>query len=131
MRTITITTTARQQFADITEQVKQAVSSFNISEGIALVYTPHTTAGITINENADPDVLHDLGLAYKKFFPELEEYRHIENNSDAHLKSSLTGCSVSCIISDGKPVLGVWQNIYFCEFDGPRTRKIYVQAVGK
>ncbi|MBO4548216.1 MAG: YjbQ family protein [Abditibacteriota bacterium] len=131
MKTITIRTDARQQFVDITGAVKQAVRESGVKDGIAVVFTPHTTAGITINENADPDVLRDLSLTYSAVFPDRSDYRHCEGNSDAHMKSSVTGCQTTLIVSGGSVVLGVWQNIYFCEFDGPRTRTVYVQTAGE
>ncbi len=130
METISINTTARRQFVDITDKVRKAVKASGISEGIAVIFTPHTTAGITINENADPDVLSDLIKGYSSVFPNRPDYLHCEHNSDAHFKSSVTGCSLTCIVSKGELVLGVWQAVYFCEFDGPRTRKIFVQARG-
>ncbi|MBR4748402.1 MAG: secondary thiamine-phosphate synthase enzyme YjbQ [Abditibacteriota bacterium] len=130
MKTITIRTDKRQQFVDITREVRQAVAESGVKEGVAVVFTPHTTAGVTINENADPDVLRDLALTYSSVFPDRADYLHCEGNSDAHMKSSVTGCQTTLIISGGSVVLGVWQNVYFCEFDGPRTRKVYVQTAG-
>ena len=117
------------EFLDITKQVKEAVTLSNVTEGIAVVYTPHTTAALTINENADPDVLRDLNYGMDKTFPNMPQYRHFENNSDAHLKSTLVSASLSLIITDGKLLLGRWQDVYFCEFDGPRTRNFYVKII--
>lgn len=97
-------------------------------EGIAVVYCPHTTAGITINENADPDVVRDLLFALDKTYPDRSEFRHDEGNSAAHLKASCIGSSVTVIVDNGKLVLGTWQSIYFCEFDPPRSRKFYVKV---
>jgi len=121
--------TPREDFYNITSQVKQAVSASGIKNGIAVVFCPHTTAGITINENADPDVVHDLLLGLAKAYPDRAEFRHGEGNSTAHLKASAVGSSVTIIISDGKPLLGTWQGIYFCEFDAPRKRKFYVKVL--
>jgi len=98
--------------------------------GIAVVYCPHTTAGITINENADPDVTWDMMLGFDKAFPDRPEFRHAEGNSAAHLKASAVGSSVTVIIENGNLILGTWQGIYFCEFDSPRTRKFYVKIMG-
>lgn len=117
-------------FVDITSQVELAVRESGVEEGLCVVYCPHTTAAITINENADPDVVHDLKLALADIFPDRREFLHREGNSAAHLKSSIIGASEIIPISDGRMVLGTWQGIYFCEFDGPRTRKCYVQVIG-
>jgi secondary thiamine-phosphate synthase enzyme len=100
-----------------------------VIDGIAVVYCPHTTAGITINENADPDVVHDLLLGLAKAYPDRPEFTHSEGNSAAHLKASAMGSSATIIIDGGKPVLGTWQGIYFCEFDPPRNRKFYVKVL--
>ena len=97
---------------------------------IAFIYCPHTTAGITINENADPDVVHDLLIGLSKAFPDRSEFRHAEGNSAAHLKASAMGSSATVIIENGRPLLGTWQGVYFCEFDPPRNRKFYVQVEG-
>jgi len=120
----------REDFYNITQQVRQAISNSKIKNGIGVVYCPHTTAGITINENADPDVVRDMLLGLNKAFPDRAEFRHSEGNSSAHLKASAIGSSVTVIIDDGKPVLGTWQGIYFCEFDPPRNRKFYVNIMG-
>jgi secondary thiamine-phosphate synthase enzyme len=117
-------------FYNITSQVREAVAKSGISDGIAVVYCPHTTAGITINENADPDVVHDLLLGLHKAFPDRPEFRHGEGNSAAHLKASAMGSSVTVIVNGGKLVLGAWQGIYFTEFDPPRQRKFIVKVVG-
>ena len=121
--------TERENFYPITEQVRAAVTKSGIQDGIVVVYCPHTTAGITINENADPDVVADMQLALAQMVPELPD-RHGEGNSPAHLKSSLIGCSVTLPVIDHSLVLGTWQAIYFCEFDGPRRRKVWVQVIG-
>ena len=119
----------RKDFYNITPQVREAIAGSGVSEGIAVVCCPHTTAGITINENADPDVVHDLLVGLDKAFPDRTEFRHAEGNSAAHLKASTIGSSVTVIIDKGKPVLGTWQGIYFCEFDPPRNRKFYVKVL--
>ena len=121
--------TPQEGFVDITGEVQKAVRDSGVSEGTALVFVPHTTAAVTINENADPDVLHDLRLALAALVPKLP-YRHGEGNSPAHLKSSLFGCSQLVPIVNGKLALGTWQGIYFCEFDGPRRRNFQVVIQG-
>ena len=121
--------TPQEGLVDITGQVQKAVRDSGVSEGTALVFVPHTTAAVTINENADPDVLHDLRLALTELTPKLP-YRHGEGNSPAHLKSSLFGCSQLVPIVNGKLALGTWQGIYFCEFDGPRRRNFQVVVQG-
>ncbi len=118
-----------EDFYDITPQVREAVAASGAAGGLAVVYCPHTTAGITINENADPDVVHDLLIGLGKAFPDRPEFRHGEGNSAAHLKASATGSSATVIIENGKPLLGRWQGIYFCEFDPPRNRKFYVKII--
>jgi len=121
--------TLHQNFYDITLQVREAVAKSNVVDGIAVVYCPHTTAGITINENADPDVVHDIFIGLNKAFPNLPEFRHNEGNSTAHIKASVMGSSATIIVKNGKPVLGTWQSIFFCEFDPPRTRKFYIKVL--
>jgi len=123
--------TPQEDFYNITGQVREAVSKSGVKEGIAVVFCPHTTAGITINENADPDVVPDILLGLSKAYPDRAEFKHFEGNSAAHIKASTVGESVTIIISGGKPKLGTWQGIYFCEFDPPRNRKFYVQIVGR
>ena len=125
-----IQTTKQQQFIDITDKVKEEVKNSNVQDGIAVVYVPHTTAGVTINENADPDVVRDIISALDKTYPVHGEYLHHEGNSHAHIKASLMGSSCTVIIQDGKLLLGTWQGIYFCEFDGPRSREFYVKVIG-
>jgi len=123
-------TANREDFYNITPQVREAVNKSGVMDGIAVVYSPHTTAGITINENADPDVVRDLLFALDKTYPNRAEFRHSEGNSAAHLKASVIGSSVTVIIDNGKLVLGTWQGVYFCEFDPPRQRKFYVKVIG-
>ena len=121
--------TGREGFYPITSQVRDAVKKSGVSEGIAVVYCPHTTAAITVNENADPDVVTDLIFAYNKTFPDRREFLHAEGNSAAHLRSSCTGISETLIISDSKLLLGTWQGVYFAEFDGPRSRRFFVKIL--
>ena len=121
--------TPEEGFIDITGQVRKIVAAGNVQNGLCQIFVPHTTAGVTINENADPDVVTDMLAALGKMVPDLP-YRHSEGNSPAHVKSSLVGCSITVPIAEGRLCLGTWQGIYFCEFDGPRTRKVWVQLVG-
>ena len=121
--------TEKENFYNITSYVRQAVNESMVESGIAVVYCPHTTAGITINENADPDVQTDLLFALDKTYPDRPQFRHMEGNSAAHLRSSCVGASETVIIEDGSLLLGTWQGIYFAEFDGPRTRTFYVKIV--
>jgi len=129
---ITLDVASRRQveMIDVTWQVREAIRQSGIRTGLALVFTPHTTAAVTINENADPDVVSDLIMELNKIVPFDDHYRHAEGNSAAHLKSSLVGASETLIVEGGAPVLGTWQGIYFCEFDGPRSRKLHVQIIG-
>lgn len=121
--------TERENFYNITRQVKEAVRKSGITDGLCTVFCPHTTAGITINENADPDVIHDMLLGLGRAFPDRPEFLHAEGNSAAHLKASCVGSSASVIVEAGRLALGIWQGIYFCEFDGPRSRKFYVKII--
>ena len=125
----TVKTSAREQIVDITSLVQKAVSESNIKDGFAFCYVPHTTAAITINENADPDVTRDILYKLKKEIPQSEGYHHAEGNSDAHIKSSLFGTSQQILIENGRLVLGTWQAVFFCDFDGPRQRKFIVRIV--
>jgi secondary thiamine-phosphate synthase enzyme len=128
LQTLTVATSLRVEMIDITGEVVEAVRRENVSEGIAVVFVPHTTAAVTINENADPDVVRDIIAETNKIVPFEDRYAHGEGNSAAHIKSCLVGPSVTLIVSGGRPVLGTWQAIYFCEFDGPRRRKVHVTA---
>ncbi|MCS6865326.1 MAG: secondary thiamine-phosphate synthase enzyme YjbQ [Gemmataceae bacterium] len=131
MLSFTLKTRQREEFVEITEEVRQCVRTCRLTTGVVVVYCPHTTAGVTIQENADPDVVHDLLLWFQQRIPQhFPGFRHGEGNSDAHLKSSLVGSSVTLIVEGGDLVLGRWQGIYFCEFDGPRTRTVHVQTLG-
>lgn len=127
-----VSTKNRNQMLDITGQVQSVVGKSGISDGHAVVYCPHTTAAITINENADPSVPHDILLTLEELLPAHRSgYRHFEGNSDSHCKSTLVGCSEQILIKDGTLQLGTWQGIFFCEFDGPRSRKVIVQVSGQ
>jgi len=131
-REFRVSTRSRTEMVDVTSQVQAAVREAGIRNGDTLVFCPHTTAAITINENADPDVVHDVLLALDEMVPRSNpHFRHSEGNSDAHTKSSLVGCSEQVLIKDGTLVLGTWQAIYFCEFDGPRSRRVIVQVRGE
>ncbi|MCP4570158.1 MAG: YjbQ family protein [FCB group bacterium] len=124
-----VTTSGQCQFIDITAEVQKTVTAAGLDEGIVIVFVPHTTAGITINENADPDVQRDIIMHCDKLIPQSSDFRHGEGNSPAHIKASFMGSSVTIIVSDGKLNLGTWQGIYFCEFDGPRTRKVRIKII--
>lgn len=121
--------TERRNFYNITSKVAAAIAESGISDGAVMVYCPHTTAGITINENADPDVVRDMLLGLDRAYPDRPEFRHCEGNSSAHLKASAVGSSQLVIVEKGKLLLGTWQGIYFCEFDGPRRRRFYVKII--
>jgi secondary thiamine-phosphate synthase enzyme len=131
MQTFTVATRERNEMVEITDQVRGAIRASGAREGICVVYCPHTTGAITVNENADPDVVHDLMLWYGRVVPKQQAgFRHGEGNSDSHIKSTLVGPSVTLIVTEGQPVLGRWQGVFFCEFDGPRSRTVQVQVVG-
>jgi secondary thiamine-phosphate synthase enzyme len=131
MTTLTTHTlkTGREDFSDITATVKDAIRKSGATSGLCVVYCPHTTAGITINENADPDVVRDMLHGLDKAFPDRAEFRHAEGNSAAHLKAGCVGSSVTLIVENGIPLLGTWQGVYFCEFDGPRERRYHIKIV--
>jgi len=127
-----ISTKKRNELIDITSRVGSAVSQSGIIDGDVVIYCPHTTAAVTINENADPSVIHDLLLTLEELIPHNRPgYKHFEGNSDSHCKSSIIGCSEQVLIKDKTLLLGTWQGIFFCEFDGPRSRKVYVQIRGE
>lgn len=129
MRTVSISTSARCQFVDITAKVQEAVRADGFKTGAITVFVPHTTAGVTINENADPDVCHDLLEKLSRLIPKQESfYDHAEGNSDAHLKASLMGASVRVLVEEGRLRLGTWQSLYLAEFDGPRVREVWIQC---
>jgi len=122
--------TPKEGMIDITEQVRDACRQSGVFDGMLTVYCPHTTAGVTINENTDPNVKNDLLLALNEAYPDRAEFRHAEGNSAAHMKASVIGSSVTIMIDDGKPMLGTWQAVYFAEFDGPRERRFTVKVMG-
>jgi secondary thiamine-phosphate synthase enzyme len=126
-----VRTSKQNEWLNITAEVERALAASGVKEGICVVFVPHTTAAITINENADPDVPHDVGLALDLISPDRREFRHGEGNSAAHTKTSLVGPSVTIIVSDGRLLLGTWQGIWFNEYDGPRTRKVYARLLGE
>ncbi|HEX7011034.1 MAG TPA: secondary thiamine-phosphate synthase enzyme YjbQ [Phycisphaeraceae bacterium] len=129
MRQIQVQTQQRSQMVDITAQVRRAVQEDGLKEGRVIVYVPHTTAGITINENADPDVVHDMLAQLDAMVPWSQPfYRHGEGNSAAHVKASMMGSSVTVLVHEGRLVLGTWQGIWFCEFDGPRRRNVLIHT---
>lgn len=128
---IAVPTSSRAEMIDITDRLAQAVRRSGLAEGLVVVYVPHTTAGVTVNENADPDVVHDVLAALEAAVPwRAGFYRHGEGNSAAHVKSSLVGCSQTVPFADGQLTLGTWQAVYFCEFDGPRTRRAVIRVMG-
>ena len=131
MKTLQVKSTRQIEMIDISEEVCNIINESGLTKGLAVVFTPHTTAAVTINENADPDVCRDLVMAINKIVPMQDGYHHFEGNSAAHLKSSLFGASETLIINDGKISLGTWQGIYFCEFDGPRQRQVQIQVIGQ
>jgi secondary thiamine-phosphate synthase enzyme len=127
---IEVKTTERREFVDVTYQIGKVVSSSGVKEGICVLWVPHTTAAITVNENADPDVQRDMLFGTGRFVPPNAGYHHSEGNSDSHILSSLFSPSLTLIITDGKLLLGTWQGIYFSEFDGPRNRRMFVKVQG-
>ncbi len=129
MKTLNIQTNSQTELLDITGKIKDAIKESGISSGICQVFIPHTTAGVTINENADPSVKRDILKELNKVIPFEDNYSHSEGNSAAHIKSSLTGVSLTIIIENGRLQLGTWQGIYFCEFDGPRSRNIWIKII--
>ena len=122
---------SQNEWLNITREVNQAVAASGINEGMCVVFVPHTTAAITVNENVDPDVPHDVGLALDKISPDRREFRHGEGNSAAHTKTSLVGPSLTLIVTGGRLLLGTWQGIWFNEYDGPRARKVHVRVMGE
>ena len=124
-----VKTNRHTEMLDITRQVQKAVEDTGIADGVCTVFVPHTTAAVTINENADPDVVRDFTMEINKLVPWEDGYHHAEGNSAAHLKASMIGFSEQIIVENGRLVLGTWQGIYFCEYDGPRRRKVYVKVI--
>ena len=123
--------TGKEGAYDMTSAVRDTIRKSGVNDGLCVVYCPHTTAGITINENADPDVIKDFLYGLDKAFPDRVEFRHAEGNSAAHLKASCIGSSVTLIVENGAPKLGTWQGVYFCEFDGPRERTCHIKLIGR
>lgn len=130
-KTLNVKTSKRVEFVDITDDVERLVKHSGISEGICYVFVPHTTAGVTINENADPSVVRDIITTLNELIPKENNYSHPEGNSDAHIKSSLVGCCTEVFIENNSLKLGTWQSIYFCEFDGPRNRSVWIKIIGE
>lgn len=126
---LNISTSKHTQMIEITDLIQKAVTESGVKDGICTVFIPHTTAAVTINENADPDVVRDFTMEINKIVPWEDGYRHMEGNAAAHLKASMIGFSEQVIIEDGRLVLGTWQGIWFCEYDGPRSRKIYLKIM--
>jgi secondary thiamine-phosphate synthase enzyme len=131
IKNINVKTRSRIEFVNITSDVQKVVSDSGIKNGVCYVYVPHTTAGVTINEGADPSVARDIESMLSKLIPHSAGYRHMEGNSDAHIKTSLVGSSENVIIDGGKLFLGTWQAIFFCEFDGARSRRVTVKVIGE
>lgn len=130
LKSINIKTRVKNEFVDITSYIHEAVNESNVKHGICYLYVPHTTAGITINEGADPSVVKDIQSVLGKLVPSNQNYLHTEGNSDAHIKSTLIGMSEVVPIENGQLILGTWQSVFFCEFDGPRNRRIIVKILG-
>ncbi len=126
--TISVRTDSRIDMVDITASVQREVSKADVSDGVCVVYVPHTTAGVTINEGADPAVCQDIIGKLNELVPPNAGYRHMEGNADSHIKASLMGSSVTLFVENGRLVIGTWQKIFFCEFDGPRSRKVYIKV---
>lgn len=131
MITLPVKTRNKTEFIDITAEVREAVRKEGVSDGIGMIYVPHTTAAVTINESADPSVKSDILMVLNDTVPWQADYRHAEGNSPAHVKSTLVGASELVAIADDELVLGTWQGIFFCEFDGPRSRKVYLQLISR
>ncbi|HOO32104.1 MAG TPA: secondary thiamine-phosphate synthase enzyme YjbQ [Thermotogota bacterium] len=129
LKEIQLQTKRRTEVIDITTEVSEILRANGIENGLAVIFVPHTTAGITINENADPSVKRDFLTKMNRMIPEIDGYTHLEGNSDAHIKTILTNPSQTVIVEDGRLMLGTWQGVYFCEYDGPRTRKVWVKIL--
>lgn len=128
-KTLTLSTNSRNEFLDITRQIEAAVVESGVREGLCHLFVPHTTAALTINENADPSVKSDILMVLSKIISNQEPYRHLEGNSPAHVKASLLGPQLTLMVSGGRLVLGTWQGIYLCEFDGPRSRRLHLKVM--
>ncbi len=129
VHTFRVRTSRKIEFIDITQQVREIVEKEGVEEGFCIIFVPHTTAAVTINENADPSVISDIIMELNKIVPFENHYQHLEGNSPAHVKASLIGCSQTVLIESSKLVLGTWQGIFFCEFDGPRNRKVHLKVI--
>lgn len=127
MHQLTLRTSRREEMVDITHQIQELILKYSVIEGTCTIYIPHTTAGVTINENADPSVQHDILLGLTRAFPYLHEFKHSEGNATAHIKASIMGSSQTVLIKNGRLALGTWQGIYLCEFDGPRSREVFIE----
>jgi secondary thiamine-phosphate synthase enzyme len=130
MDIIEIRTRAKEEFVDLTAEVGRVVAASGVASGVCVVAVPHTTAGVTVNENADPNVRADLLMTLRRIVPDTLPYAHAEGNSPAHVKAALVGSSATLIVEDGRLQLGTWQGVFFCEFDGPRLRKVWVKVIG-
>ena len=131
METINVQTKSRVDLIDITAEVRKVVKGANVEEGVCYVYVPHTTAGITINENADPSVGRDIKDYLSELVPRHDRFTHAEGNADAHIKATLVGCSATILIHNGTLLLGTWQGVFFCEFDGSRNRRVHVKVISE
>lgn len=131
MEKLTVQTREREALLNITQSVQDVVRQNGWKDGVLVLWCPHTTGAITVNEGADPDVVRDIVVNLRKLIPHRGDYQHAEGNSDAHIKSSLFGCEQMLIVEDGRIQLGTWQQVYFCEFDGPRTRKVWLKWMGE
>ncbi|NLC70007.1 MAG: YjbQ family protein [Desulfuromonadaceae bacterium] len=129
MKTLEIKTRSQVEMVDITSEVRRVIAESGVERGAATLFVPHTTAAVTINENADPDVVRDMVMELNRMVPFDDGYRHGEGNSAAHIKSSLVGVSLWLIVENGRPLLGTWQGVYFCEFDGPRSRRLHIKIL--
>lgn len=130
MEVLKVKTARRTQLVDVTGEVEKAVAEAGVRSGVCYVYVPHTTAGVMVNEHFDPDVATDLEGVFERLVPRTGPYRHAEGNSDSHAKAALTGASATIFVEEGKLALGRWQGVFFCEFDGPRERKLWVKVQG-
>ena len=129
IHTLSVRTTRRTEMVDITSEIQELVRQSGVEEGVCHIFQAHTTAGLTINENADPSVAADILMVLNKIISDQEAYRHLEGNSPAHIKASLMGAQLSVLVSNGRLLLGTWQGVFLCEFDGPRTRKVYIKIM--
>ncbi|MBW1991465.1 MAG: YjbQ family protein [Deltaproteobacteria bacterium] len=128
LRTLEVRTGSKTEFVDLTARIQEVVRESGVSDGVCHVFVPHTTAGVTINENADPSVQADILMVLNKLISDREPYRHLEGNSPAHIKASLVGPQITVPISGGRLLLGTWQGVFFCEFDGPRSRRVHLKV---